>query len=115
MGGKFARVRWACASRGSCPGCGMQRPKSPQAEHWRGRRMCPFCFSEARTRQIPFALSDDAFYKEVCQHSLSRRVQQLLTDFYGQLEVPMSRRDGKRRRGKRIALSAGPAGDSIAE
>ena len=71
------------------------------AEDWDGRRMCRFCFSQARVTNV-YSYSDAAFKEAVQRVSLERRIRQLVQDGHTLLELKVPKRF--RRRGKRLAL-----------
>ena len=85
---------------GVCPGCGIVRGRRC-AENWDGRRMCRFCFSQARVTNV-YSYSDAAFKEAVQRVSLERRIRQLVQDGHTLLELRTPKRF--RRTGKRLAL-----------
>ena len=85
---------------GACTGCGIVRGRQC-AEDWDGRRMCRFCFSQARVTNV-YSYSDAAFKEAVQRVSLERRIRQLVQDGHTLLELKVPKRF--RRRGKRLAL-----------
>ena len=85
---------------GACTGCGITRGRQC-AEDWDGRRMCRFCFSQARVTNV-YSYSDAAFKEAVQRVSLERRIRQLVQDGHTLLELQVPKRF--RRRGKRLAL-----------
>ena len=85
---------------GACTGCGIVRGRQC-AEDWDGRRMCRFCFSQARVTNV-YSYSDAAFKEAVQRVSLERRIRQLVQDGHAMLELRVPKRF--RRRGKRLAL-----------
>ena len=85
---------------GACTGCGITRGRQC-AEDWDGRRMCRFCFSQARVTNV-YSYSDAAFKEAVQRVSLARRIRQLVQDGHTLLGLEVPKRF--RRRGKRLAL-----------